>query len=117
MDFALNINNNGSPQVSLDSADTLQNAVLLSLHIKRGAFFFNPDFGSRLHEIRSLSPTDIALAQQYAAECLEWLVTIKRVNSISVSAFSKHDGMLNLNIALSRISRADLIYETSIKVV
>jgi phage gp46-like protein len=117
VDFSLILDSDGRPQASLGSADELHNAILLSLHVRRGSFFLNPDFGSRLHEIHTLSDSDIALARQYVVECLEWLKTINRVSNIDVSAMSVRGGKLNLVIVLSRNNRTDIIYETFYKVV
>jgi phage gp46-like protein len=117
VDFALILDSDGRPQASLSPADELHNAILLSLHIRRGSFFLNPEFGSRLHEIRTLSDGDIALARQYVVECLEWLKTINRISNIDVHATPVRGGKLNLIITLSRSNKADVTYETFYKVV
>ena len=78
MDFALTPGPNGQLRMSLDAASDIRNNILLSLHVKRGSFFLDKEFGSRLYEIQSLSLSDIALAQQYATECLAWLIKIGR---------------------------------------
>jgi phage gp46-like protein len=117
MDFALDIDGEGRPVVSLGAADELKNAVLLSLHVQRGSFFLNSNFGSRLHEIRTLSTGDIATARQYALECLEWMKAIGIVNDISVSASPVRGSRLNLYITLIFTARANITYETFFEVV
>lgn len=124
MDFAIEIDGNGRPQAQIkpsdplqEQPDALQNAVLLSIHIRRGAWFFNPEFGSRLHEIVTLTDGDVALARQYAAECLAWIQSIGWVSGINVEAARVSGGRLNLRITLSRTAGRDVSYETFFKVV
>ncbi|MCL2689074.1 MAG: hypothetical protein FWE57_04405 [Chitinispirillia bacterium] len=100
MDFAINLNDNGQPQISLETADMLLNAVLLSLHIRRGSWFLNPNFGSRLHEVRTLPDSEIALAQEYATESLQWLRQIKRARDIDAEVTPAGDGWLDIEVVI-----------------
>lgn len=116
MDFALDRDENGLPQASLGPADELANAVILSLLVRRGSFFIDPNFGSRLHEITTLSDSNVVLSRQYAAECLDWLRTTNRVSRIVVSASRAPGGRLNITVTLARRGIGDVIYETFFKV-
>ena len=118
MDFSLAIDDDGRPYVTLDQeADEVRNAVLLSLKIRRGAWFMNPDFGSRLHEINTLSDANVALAARYGAECLEWMKTVRLARSVSVSATQFRGGILLLNTQIIRMDKTEVNYETFFKVV
>ena len=116
MDFALTPGPNGQLRMSLDAASDMRNNILLSLHVKKGAFFLDPDFGSRLHEVQSLSVADIALAQQYAAESLAWLIKIGRAKTVSISA-AREGIYLRLNIVVVRSDNSPASYETYYRVV
>jgi len=109
-DFALELNDIGRPEVTLNPADKLLNAVLLSLHIERGAWFFDPDFGFPRDKIKTTSAADIALARQYALECLKWIITAKMAKSIDVWVTSPQRGVLNFRIVLDGTTT----YETTL---
>jgi phage gp46-like protein len=99
-DFALMLDGNNRPQAALGPADATLNALMLSLHIRRGAWFFNPDFGSRLHEIRTTSDRDIALARQYALEAVQWLLDAKIANTIELEVTPQRGGRLNFTFGI-----------------
>jgi len=84
MDFNLNIDNRtGIAGMTFEMAadGNLVNNVYLSLMIKRGSFFQNPAFGSRLHLLQRAknTPRTEALAVEYCKEALQWLIDVGRV--------------------------------------
>ena len=84
MDFSLNIDNQtGLAGMTFEMATdgNLANNVYLSLMIKRGSFFQNPAFGSRLHLLQRAKNTSRteALAVEYCKEALQWLIDVGRV--------------------------------------
>jgi uncharacterized protein (TIGR02145 family) len=111
-DFALILDENNRPQATLDPADAVLNAVLLSLHVKRGAWFFNPDFGSRLSEIKSIAQPDVAMARRYAIDALRWMIDAKLANSIDVTVTAQRGGRLNFKILIDGI-----VYEVPLSTV
>jgi phage gp46-like protein len=82
MDFAIQIDS-GFGQMSFDQAENgnLLNNIYLSLMVRRGAFFANLDFGSRLHLLQRAknTPRTEALAIEYCKEALAWLIDAGRV--------------------------------------
>lgn len=86
LDYQLTINDTGPAIVSFNCTDSLANNLLLSLIVKKGSFFLDPEFGSRLHEISTTSENDLQLSIKYAEEATVWLVRTKKVNLIKVSA-------------------------------
>jgi phage gp46-like protein len=85
MDFALTIDNQaGIADMTFEQATggNLANNVYLSLMVKRGSFFQNPDFGSRLHLLQreKNTPRTEALAIEYCKEALAWLIETGRVS-------------------------------------
>jgi phage gp46-like protein len=82
--------------MSFDHACDFRNNIMLSLHTKKGAFFLDIEFGSRLHEIKSVSDADLNIAVAYCNEALQWLIAIKKVSSFSISSERIKDGILIL---------------------
>lgn len=80
----------GLPVQTLDKAVDIRNNVILSLLVDRGAWFFNPKFGSRLYLLRreKLTQRVVDLAVSYAKEALEWLIECGRASKVEVSAVS-----------------------------
>jgi len=85
MDFVMTLQN-GRPAMSFDKADTIFNNVYLSLTLRRGSWFQNPDFGSRLHLLKKNTPRAAALAESYAREALRWLLDAGKATVITVTA-------------------------------
>lgn len=98
MDFAITINNaTGLGQMTFDKATTIINNVYLSLMIKRGSFFADPEFGSRLHLLQRAKNTDqtMQLAIGYAKEALQWLIDTGK--AIAVDVYAERDRTQNIN--------------------
>ena len=54
-------------------ADNILNNLYLSIVVRKGSFFFNTDFGSRLHLLKKLTDKNVALAKNYVDEALQWI--------------------------------------------
>lgn len=67
--------------------DSLISNCYFSLRIKRGKWFFNPDFGCRWFTIKKITSENIRLIIQYAEEALKWLVDCGRLQAIDVEAW------------------------------
>lgn len=98
MDFGLILDDGNRPQATLAKQNPLINAVLLSLHIRKGAWFLMPGFGSRLHEIKTIADPDAGLARQYVAESLQWLIDTKKARSIEVTVTPLRGGRMAIKI-------------------
>ena len=85
MDFAIAIQD-GQPLMTMEKADTIFNNVYLSLVVKRGAWFQNPTFGSRLHLLTKNVPRAAALAEEYPREALQWLLDTGKATHIDIRA-------------------------------
>lgn len=88
MDYLLNTDSNGQGIVtmSFDAVTDIRNNIMLSYLVKKGAFFIDLNFGSRLHEIKSTSPSDCNLAKAYCKESVAWMLKIKKIVSFDVAA-------------------------------
>ena len=86
IDFAI-VTDGITGQMTFDPASTIMNNIWLSLVIKKGSFFQNPDFGSRLHLLRRMKNTEktAALAVDYCREALQWLLDTDRATSMDIS--------------------------------
>lgn len=91
MDFALVTGPNGQLRMSLDGSSDIRNNILLSLYVKRGSFFLDLNFGSRLYEIKSLSEPNVRLAKEYVQQALQWILEIGRADRILVVTSSIDD--------------------------
>jgi len=90
MDFAIQIDSAGLGRMTLDHAEdgNLLNNIYLSLMVRKGAFFQNMDFGSRLHLLQRAKNTaqTEALAIEYCREALAWLIDTGRVRKFDFYA-------------------------------
>lgn len=123
MDFKINIEQGtGLGAMTFEKADTIMNNVYLSLMVRRGSFFQNTDFGSRLHLLKRAKNTEktAALAVEYCKEALQWLLNIGRATKINV--YSERDRLQDLNRLklLIEVTQADgrqLSFQTFTEVV
>ncbi len=87
MDFAIDTSaNDGIGQMTFNDAANYMNNVYLSLMTRKGSFFQNPDFGSRLHLLNrsKLTPQTVALAADYVREALQWMIDAGRATAVDV---------------------------------
>lgn len=93
MDFLLTPDLNGKLQMSFDAVFDCRNNMYLSLHIKKGSQFFDKNYGSRLHEIKSNLDSSLRLAETFIVEALQWMVKIGKLKSFEVTAQAITDGI------------------------
>lgn len=89
MDFAIAIDNQtGLVQMTYDQTSTLMNNIYLSLMVRRGSFFADPEFGSRLHLLQRAKDTaqTAQRAVGYAKEALQWMIDTGKAKSVEVYA-------------------------------
>jgi phage gp46-like protein len=107
-DIALVTDDKGTNDVTIPSegvsgfADSLYNNIYLSLHVKKGTLFTNPEFGSRLHEIQKVSDISIEKIKQYSNDALKWIIAAGKSQSITVdverSSSSKNEIKLTITV-------------------
>lgn len=123
MDFSLEINNQtGMAGMTFNKVDTIMNNVWLSLMVKRGSFFADIDFGSRLHLLQRYKNTDSTarLAEDYCKEALQWMLDAGKAKK--VAAFAQRDRTQNLNrlkllVEVTPVNGPVVSFETFISVV
>ena len=76
----------GLGQLTFEESGDIMNNIYLSLMVRKGSFFQNRAFGSRLHELyRSKNTEQIAaLVEDYCKEALQWIIDIGRASKIEV---------------------------------
>lgn len=86
MDFALEIDSRGLAAMTFDKAETMINNIYLSLIIEKGSFFYDPTFGSRLHELKreKNTPATARKAEDYCREALQWLLDTGKATRIDI---------------------------------
>jgi phage gp46-like protein len=96
-------------QMTFDPAGDIMNNVYLSLVVKRGSWFQNPDFGSRLHLLQRAKNTEktAALAEEYCREALAWLIDCGRATKIDVHTERDRSQDLHRLKLLVEVTQAD----------
>lgn len=124
MDFTIDIATDGlaTGGMTFNKAENIMNNIYLSLMIRRGAWFQNPDFGSRLHLLLRAknTPHTAALAEDYCKEALQWLIDTGRATKISV--YSQRDRTqdlhrLKLAIEVTQSDGRRVTFDTFVEVV
>ena len=98
MDFAITIDNQtGLGAMTFVKAENIMNNIYLSLKVKRGSFFYDPTFGSRLYLLDREKNTEIKrqLAVDYAKEALQWMISSGKAQAVDV--FAERDRQRNLD--------------------
>ena len=123
MDFALALDS-GIPALTLTPATDIMNLVYTSLMIRKGAWWFNPAFGSRLYELQRGKATDrtLRLARDYAAEALQWLIDTGKATAVATDSFwetpmgaaSKRMGLL---VTVTQKNGTPVTFQTFVEVV
>lgn len=96
-------------RMTFDPAGDIMNNVYLSLVVKRGSWFQNPDFGSRLHLLQRAKNTEktAALAEEYCREALAWLIDTGRATKIDVHTERDRSQDLHRLKLLVEVTQAD----------
>ncbi len=87
MDFAIDMGG-GLGEMTFGKPEDIRNNVFLSLVVRKGSFFQNPSFGSRLHLLKRAKNTakTAQLAVEYAKEALQWLLDTDKARKVEVTA-------------------------------
>lgn len=124
MDFALTINQTGIAAMTFNQSEdgNLLNNIYLSLAVRKGSFFQNPNIGSRLHLLKRAKNTvrTEALAVEYCKEALQWLIDTARVSKFDY--YTERDRTQNLNrlkiiIEATKASGGTVTFTTFVEVV
>lgn len=85
MDMAIDTTGVGAA-MTWERATSIFNNVYLSLMVPRGGWWFNPEFGSRLHLLNRAKNTErtALLAREYCREALQWLLDTGRATAVEV---------------------------------
>ena len=72
--------------MTFEKATTIMNNIYMSLKVKRGSFFADPLFGSRLHLLQRAKNTHrtAQLAVGYCKEALQWMIDTGKAKSVEV---------------------------------
>jgi hypothetical protein len=81
MSFAF-IATNGNLEMDIAQDDSVLPDIAMSLSIKKGAWFFRPDFG--LEPVRVGGPTAPARLKANIEAALQWIVDAQRASAITV---------------------------------
>jgi len=121
MDFKLTTPDGLTAGMSFDKAEDITNNIFLNLNVRRGSFFLNPDFGSRLYLLQQGVLTDrtLKLAEEYTREALQWLLDTGRATAVEVAA-ERHETdlhRLNLHVQVTQADGREISFDTVVEVV
>lgn len=104
---------------TLNTVDTLQNAVYIRLTTPKGSWWADRELGSLLHLINREKDLErvALLAQQYAEEALQPLLDDKRAKSIIVETEQPKDGSLTLKISVTDNRGKPFKFDHAIKLI
>ncbi len=122
MDFAIDTSgNDGIGQMTFNDATNYMNNVYLSLMVKKGSFFQNPDFGSRLYLLNrsKLTPQTAALAVDYVKEALQWMLDAGRATAIDVQTEidTAVTGRLKVRVDVTQNNGSIITFQTFVGVI
>ena len=81
MDFQIITDSNGIGQLTFTKNTDIRTDVWLSLMIKKGSWFVNPEFGCELFKIKKVTNSNLMLVKEYCLAALEWLIVTSRASS------------------------------------
>ncbi|WP_157032547.1 phage GP46 family protein [Erwinia typographi] len=95
----------------------LENAAQMRLKTPLGSWLFNAAIGSRLHQLpRKDTEQTRALAEQYAFQALQPLVTDGRATAVNVTATQTRTGWIDLVVRITEASGQVATFEHPVKV-
>ena len=117
-DFKLSIDG-ADAEFDYEMVDSIANNVYLSLRVRHGSFFVDPDFGSRLHTLKKVTDASVSLAKSYCDEALKWIVDTGRAESISVDTYRSgtDKNRINIKVTVTKAAGDDITYDTYYEVV
>lgn len=103
-----------------DEDDTILGNLAISLLVARGSWWFNPDFGSRLHLLAAMKYTDDIprLAEDYCREATQHLLDSGRATKIEPLAERDETDRhrLNIRVVATQADGREITYEFFVKV-
>ena len=80
--------------------EDLKEEIETSLTVAKGSFFKRPEFGHRFKELRNVPASEKTrrMAEQFAVEALQWLITYKHARSVTATATYVSDDRLLLHV-------------------
>lgn len=96
----------------------IEEEIRLSLTISKGSFFKRPEFGHRLNELSRAvaSETTRNRAEKYARDAIQWMIDIKHLRSVEVSANYDQDDRLLINIDATTFNNKQITFKKYVEV-
>lgn len=83
---------NGGPKNDSSHAS----AIVLRIRMRRGSMPSDPNFGSRIHLVRSTNPAGLRLVEAYAVEAIQDLIDRGLINEVGAAATRYTGGLVRL---------------------
>lgn len=92
MNYQIEIDEKGQGYTTWETSKGILNNVFLSVKIKRGSWFKEPDYGLEIRDIKRKTESNRNLLQQRYEEALNWMYDARRASSINVEVTDRNDG-------------------------
>jgi phage gp46-like protein len=106
MDFAIG-NKAGLLEMSFDKSGDIRNNILVSLSIRKGSWWQDPEFGLRDRGRMKLTDQTVRLVRSDCLEALQWLKDTGRAKSIEVTTLRDRAENVNRIKVLVEAVQAD----------
>lgn len=119
MDFQINLDQGHSTGYMTFTKNTdIRTNIYFSLYIKQGDWFYDPNFGSKLSQIKKITASNMLLAKQYIESALKWLINTGKASSINVIVEPDNTNInqMDIKITVQQPNSVTLYYESSLDV-
>jgi len=110
MDFQIITEQNIGKLTFVKNTD-IRTDIYMSLNVKQGTWFQNPDFGSQLYKVKKVTGPNLILAKQYIQSALQWLINIGYATAIAVEAQAGTLGHIIINLTVTQANGMVLFYQ------
>jgi phage gp46-like protein len=93
----------GIPNLYFTKNNDIMTSIILSLHLPVGRFFFNPAWGHQLYSIKKVNDPNLAIAQQYVKQALQWLIDLGKISSLNVLCERDDNRKDQINIKVNAV--------------
>lgn len=120
MDFQLSYDSqSGSIDQTFEPCADIRNNIIISLAIKKGSWWHDPQFGITDRPRLKITPATIRLVKQDIEQALQWIIAAGRATSIIVETWraGNYPHRLNILITATQADGRTVTYTTFKEVV
>lgn len=107
--------------LTFETSESIYNLIWTSLNVKKGSFFQNPEFGSRLSELTREKNVERVrlLSIDYSKDALQWLIDAGKATAVEVIAEKdlRDLNRINILITVTQTDGQDIEFKTFVEVI